>query len=367
MLTLQVAHALELEWSDLALNAIEKNIFSFPWFVIPSLPLLVKKNPEIVTIYQGNLLIGFLVIQKDFGYAKLPISFYRTALHPHQFLGTPLIREGYEDQFVAGICAWLDAAPRKRCFLLLTHLTGDSKMTNAIETTCKAQNRQLIELDRFQRAAIISGLQDKEVSENQLSASRRKSLHRKLKNLTAQGGVTIERLSSEDEIGSWLEDFLNIENTGWKREKETSILSSAANIAFYRKMTASAFKNGSLNFFRLSVAGKPISYTLDITCAPYAYCLKSAFDPSYKKYSPGVLMEYETLKYYSQHKLISIVDSCTDPKNKMLNELWPNRKPIVTLALARRGAAYKLQFAISHMLKNIKKIGSGSAAHASKD
>ena len=155
-LSLETAQTLAPDWSDLALNAIEKNIFYFPWFVLPSLPLLKKKQAKIVTVYQADLLIGLFVVQNEFGYANLPIQFYRTSIHLHQFLGTPLVRAGFADQFAMGLCAWLDDAPVEKSFLLLTHQTGDSEFTRAMERLCNSQDRQLVELDRKQRAAITS-------------------------------------------------------------------------------------------------------------------------------------------------------------------------------------------------------------------
>ncbi len=350
-LNLETARALYPHWSDLALNAIEKNVFYFPWFVTPSLPLLEVKQPKIVTVYLGDLLIGLFIVHEDIGYAHLPIPFYRTALHLHQFLGTPLVRTGYSDQFAAGLCAWLDAAPKERSFLLLTQQTGDSEIFRAVAKICKTQNRQLIMLDQAKRAAITPCPNGNGAPENHISKNRRKSLNRKLKNLISVGDVSIEKLSCEEDFDNWIDSFLTLENAGWKGDQQTSILSSKKDIALYREMVFSALNDGHLNFFRMTLNGEPIAYTLDISCPPNTYCVKSCFDPSYKEYSPGILMEFETLKYYSQHAQFGMVDSCTDPENAILNELWPDRKRIVTLAIARKGLVYRFLFWSSNTLK----------------
>ncbi len=350
-LDLESAQALVPAWSDLALNAIEKNVFYFPWFIIPSLPLLEKQQPKVVTVHHANQLIGLFLVHNDVGYANMPIPFYRTTIHLHQFLGTPLVRTGYADQFAAGVCAFLDAAPKERSFLLLTHQTGDSDLTRALECLCKHQSRQFVEVDRVQRAAIGPLTGDGTPPDKHLSSNRKKSLSRKLKNLIAQGDVCVEKLTHEGEIDVWLEGFFAIENAGWKGEQKTSILSSANDTALYRDMVSAAFTNGSLNFFRMKLDGKPIAYTLDISGPPYTYCLKTSFDPAFKKYSPGILMEFETLKYYAQHRQYGLVDSCSDPANTVLNELWPNQKSIVTIAIGRRGLVYKIIFWGSYVLK----------------
>lgn len=347
------ARAIEAQWSDLAQHAIEKNIFLYPWFIIPSLPLLAKHTPQIVTIYAGDLLIGLLMVRSDFGYAKLPLYFARTALHHEQYLATPLVRQGYAAQFASGLCAWLDDRPSRDSFLMLSWVTGNSEIQDAILATCADQQRQCAEFNRFERAAIgpVQPNIALAKAESLLSSNRRKSLMRSRKSLSALGALSIEKLSRQEQVADWLDDFLTMENSGWKRENRSSILSSADETALYRQMVASAFDQGHLHFFRLCLAGKAIAYTLDIIALPHAYCLKSAFDQAYKKYAPGVLMEFETLQYYYQHGDFDLVDSCTAPDNAMLNSLWPDRKPIVDLAIARKGGGHQQLFAVMVFLK----------------
>ena len=104
-LTEETLSDLYSEWLNLAHCAIEKNVFFFPWFVHASIPLLEPKQPQIVTIYQEGLLIGLTIMQSDTGYAKVPVGFFRSCLQYHQFLATPLIRNGYAKEFFSGIGA----------------------------------------------------------------------------------------------------------------------------------------------------------------------------------------------------------------------------------------------------------------------
>ncbi len=351
-LTIDSATALEFAWADLARNANEKNIFTFPWFVIPSLTLLARFDPRIVTIYQDGLLIGLLLVRGDIGYAKLPVPFYRTALHYEQYLGTPLVRAGFEAQFAEGLCAWLDTAPARYCFLALTLMTGEGAVADAIGAQCAAQKRHRMTLNQFRRAAIAPLPQNQETTDFDLGAGRRKSLRRSMRSLSALATVAVERLSDQADLVDWIEDFLRLENTGWKREAGSSILSCPNEAALYRQIISCAFHNGSLNFSRLCLGGQPIAYTLDIVIGRHAYCLKSAIDQTYKKFAPGVLMEFETLKYYRQQQGIELVDSCTAPDNALLNELWPDRKLIVDIIVARKGVGYGGLFTVIQRIKS---------------
>lgn len=359
-LTTGSAHAIEDQWNELALNSSEKNIFAFPWFVIPSIPLLAPTKPRLVTIYDDELLIGLFLARSDMGYAKMPVTFMRTALHHEQFLGTPLVRCGFETLFAAGLCGWIDTNRADCCFLNLAMMTADDIISDAIAAYCLLDKRPLMQVSRFERASITSNMNIEKqgtlsAPDQSLSASRKKSLRRTRNSLSKRGDVTIERLSRdtnhEVDLHNWIQDFLRMENTGWKKEQGSSILSSATETHLYQKMIVSASHANALTFSRLCLDGKPISYTLDIGIPPDGYCVKSAIDQAYRKYSPGVLMEYETLKYYHQDGNFSRLDSCTAPDNELLNRLWPDRKPIMDLVIGRKGIFYNAVFKSIRSLK----------------
>lgn len=345
-LTAQAIADLDDQWYDLAAGAVEKNVYFFPWFIQASLGLYKNKQPTLLSIYYDDLLIGLLTYEDSFGYAKLPIGFYRTALHPHQFTGTPLIRDGYAQSFAAGLGLWIDAAPQSRSFCQLLQLNGEEEIVSALEERFTAEKRAFAFLERNERAAILTPQGPAQISHSHISKSRLKSIKRRRKNLEKLGSVSIETLSKDDDIQIWFDDFLRVENCGWKNELGTSIQENPADIEFYREMLGDAQKNNCVNFFRLCLDGKAIAYTLDILSGPFSYCLKCGHDFEYRKYAPGVLLELETLDYYVSNGEENIVDSCTHFDNTMLNDLWPDRKKIVSLGIAKKQIHHKILFNI---------------------
>jgi len=311
-LTHAVTEGLGRKWHDLAIHSVEKNIFSFPWFVIPSIDLLTRKKAQILTIYDQDILIGLYLFCGDRGYATLPVSFHRTALHPDQFSGLPLVRAGFEEKFARGLCAWIDAAPRDRQFLLMEMLAADGPVARALTKICEQQGRSLVVVESFQRAAIFPLEHRQADADTLIRRSRRKSLRRKARNLAKLGIVRFEKLTSKADLQDWLDGFLILENSGWKKEGGSSVLSNPKEIAFYNQMLPSAFDQNALNFFRLTLDGRAIAYTLDLLGKTRAYCMKCAYDQDYRQYSPGVLMEYETLLFYLKSEEFQLVDSCTD-------------------------------------------------------
>ncbi len=352
------------EWQDLNAQPSEANLFQSPAFLMPSLPLLASQNPVIVTIREGDLLIGALILRRDVGYAKLPVTFWRSALHHEQYLGTPLVRAGHEGAFAAGLCAWLDQAPRQYCFVILSLISPDGAIAKAIAQHCAADGRLVSPFAEQTRAAIAPSGRGEINADQLLSSNRRKGLRKARKNLAKHVGgeekITIQTLAEAADLAAWIEDFLRLENSGWKKEQGSSILSCKHETALYKAIISDAFAAGNLHFSRLCADGQAIAYTLDIAAPPMGFCLKSAIDQDYRKFSPGVLMEYATLAHYLGKSDLALVDSCSAPDNHLLNELWPDRKTIADLAIARKGAFYSMIFRIVRRIKGL----TGSAAGA---
>jgi CelD/BcsL family acetyltransferase involved in cellulose biosynthesis len=344
-LTLEVVLALTPEWEDLAQDVAEANIFQFPHFIRHSLPLLAWQRPQIITIRQAHLLIGIAILQRDVGYAKLPVPFWKSAIHAEQYLGTPLVRAGFEEEFAAGLTAWLDQAPLHCGFLQLAKIASDGPVAKAMMKLTQQAGRALMIANLHERAGIAPKARPGALADTHLSASRRRSIRRARKRLDDAGEVSIERLDKKDQLDEWIDQFLVMEDSGWKREAGSSILSCVRETALYRAMMREAFENGNLNLTRLNLNQMPIAYTLDILAPPTGFCLKSAIHPDYRKYSPGVLMEFETLKFYLGDTTLELLDSCTHPENAMLNELWPDKRKIMDLMIARSGPIYGAMFA----------------------
>ena len=147
-LTKDAIQNLNSEWVELANNSIENNLFLSPWYAQASLNLFKDKNPFIVLIEFNNQLIGLAIFHSDIGYAKIPVGFFRTCSHYHQFLATPLIRKGCAEEFFIGVSKWLDASPANKSFCILELLSGIEEILNAANLAFKSQKRSVAILEK---------------------------------------------------------------------------------------------------------------------------------------------------------------------------------------------------------------------------
>ena len=350
-LTLASINEIEADWQNLLDNSIEQTVYLSPWFVSTTLELFRNPKTDLILVYHKAELIGLVLLESDKGYAKLPVGFLKNSIHPHQFLGTPLVRANSADLFATGLYSYLDTSRLVDAFILIRDITDKSEIAVALERVANSQGRRLVETNKFERAMIMR----RDEHSVQISKNRRKSLNRKRKALSEIGTITIERLSNVADAQFWFEDFARLENTGWKQKQKTSIAENPNDYDSYLQLVPAAIQNNALNFFRLKINDKPISYTIDFKSGDFIYCHRCAYDLEYKKYTPGVLMEYETLKFYTEKSLNMTVDSCTSPQNDLLNELWPDKKPIVTIAVSKTGFFYTSIFSFIHWLKAMLK------------
>lgn len=352
-LTSEAVSDLYDEWAALAHDSIEGNVFLLPWFIEASLPLLKPKNPTVITVHDGDILIGLALMQPDRGYARIPVGFYRSCHHYHQFLATPLIRKGYAKEFFATLGKWLDSSPASASFCLLNLLSGDGEIAQAADEVFNAESRSMALVDQFERAAIIGPATSVQDSERHISKNRLKSLNRRRKQLAKTGDVSIEHFSPDDNAQEWLEDFIRLENSGWKHDIKTSIAENPIDAEFYHQMIDAAEAENALSFMRLVVDRVAIAYTLDLHCDSFVYCLKCAHDADYRKYAPGVILEYETFKKYYRPGMHLYVDSCTSPENKMINDIWPHKRKVIALSFAKTGFHHALLLKSTMLVKNM--------------
>ena len=73
-----------------------------------------------------------------------------------------------------------------------------------------------------------------------------------------------------------------------------------------------------------------------LTAGDCRYAFKVAFDEEFRKQAPGAQLIVEVAEN-PPADAAAFVDSCSDPDNETLNRLWPDRRALVSVVLARPG------------------------------
>lgn len=125
-----------------------------------------------------------------------------------------------------------------------------------------------------------------------VSPSLRSQFRRRRRGLERLGRLSFRIGTTERD----LEVLLALEASGWKRRAGTAIVSDPRAEALYRDFAATAAARGWVRFYLLELDGRPIAADFGCAFAGRGYLLKTGFDETYARLSPGFVLRGEVLK-----------------------------------------------------------------------
>jgi predicted nucleic acid-binding Zn ribbon protein len=160
----------------------------------------------------------------------------------------------------------------------------------------------------------------------------------------------LERIDpqSSEENTHLLQQFFELETAGWKAQSGDPIAFDANKISYYENMTRAALSGKNLSWYRMSSNNKPIAMLLVFRRKEKLWVMKTAYDETYKAYSPGGLVLTQLLDDSLADPLIKTVDMIS---NYNWLERWnPEKKPYYSLRILpkfgwRRLTSWALNYA----------------------
>jgi CelD/BcsL family acetyltransferase involved in cellulose biosynthesis len=122
------------------------------------------------------------------------------------------------------------------------------------------------------------------------------NLRRRRARLQELGPLELEKWTGGPDFEEKLRIGLQIEQSGWKGEEKTAILSDAKAGPFYLGLAREAAQRGYLRLYFLKSAGKAIAFHFSVVLQGVYLFLKPGYDERYKEYSPGHLLVEDVLK-----------------------------------------------------------------------
>lgn len=334
------------EWLALAEDAAEPNAFGEAWFVAPALDQLREdRTVWIVEVRdEADLLAGVMPVAIEPRYGRIPVRHTSNWTHFQCFMGTPLIREGFETSFWHAMLEMLDASDWAPGFLSVSGLFENGAAHAGLRAAAARLDRPAATVHRYARAALQSRLSPEVYLAETLRGKKRKELRRLSNRLAEMGSVRFATLDRADELSRWCDDFLALESAGWKGSRGSAFANEAATTSFFRQVIAGAFDAGRLDFQRLDLDGRAIAMLVNFRTPPGSWSFKIAYDEEFARFSPGVLIEIENLPRVLGDPEIDWMDSCAVEDHPMINALWMERRAIVQVSVPlsgmRRRATY---------------------------
>jgi hypothetical protein len=325
-------------WEDLARSALEPNPFYEAWMLIPALQLLGKnKSLQLVLVFAQNqarpngppVLCGVFPLERKPKYKGLPVSVLSLWKHPYCFLCTPLLRADRARECLSAFFDWLESDTQTSPLVEFNYVSGEGPFNQAL-VDCLNERLSLSFLsDLYNRALFKPGSDADQYLRAAMSREHRKDVRRRARRLSEAGHVEFVALEMGKDLHAWLEEFIQLEASGWKKE-HGSIASKEEYRNYFMTVAEEAFRRGRLMMLGLKLDDQSIALKCNFLSGSGGYAFKIAYDEGHSRFSPGFLLEIENIRHLHARPEVEWMDSCAVPVHFMINRLWLDRRTIQT-------------------------------------
>ena len=317
-------------WRELAEQAAEPNPFMEPAFVLAAAQHLRSGRLFLFAPGRGNRFDAAVVLQPRHAFSKVPVPCFATRTNKYCFLGTPLIDAARVESGVAELIAMAKAGPYP--LLALELLGNDGPVVEALEEVAAAQRTALVRWNIADRAA-LRRRHELTYLTNTHRTKRRRELNR-LRRLAEREFSGISRTVDRSAEETAYDDFLRLEQSGWKGRVGTALADAPGDADFFRQACRAFAAEDRLQLLSWEVAGNRLSMKCNFRAGRGVFCFKIAYDENFAQYSPGIQLEVDNIELFHRERRAEWMDSCAEPDNTMINRLWPDRRSISTVLIA---------------------------------
>ncbi len=348
-------------WNRLIQTTVRPNPFFDPDFLIPALEhlndgsarVLVVDAPQRVWPEGPRVLCALLPLVKRRFYG-LPLSCFELWKHKQCFDCTPLVRKDCGAEVLTFVLDHL-ASHEKTSLLSFDTISGDGDFGRLLTDVLYQNAKTVFYRDAFTRACFFPSSDAETYINAEVSKNTRKGTQRLQRKLDEMGRLEISASSGTDNPQSLINDFLTLESSGWKGNKQTSLASQEAERTFFSQMARRSLASGKMSMLNVRFNGTPIGMACDLHQGDYGIAFKIAFDESYAEFSPGLVVAINNI-----HRLhasnVRMMDSCADPNHSMINRVWSGRTRFQSLVVALRGNSSRMATALMPFLQLLSKL-----------
>ncbi|MFN3620561.1 GNAT family N-acetyltransferase [Sphingorhabdus sp.] len=332
------------QWDMLATRCAEPNPFCESWFLAPALRHFDSEGRvQIFTLWDGDTLCGLMPFKFKPQYGRWWVPNFQNWLHHNAFLGVPLVRAGFEQLFWRRFLDALDSRPGPALFVHLCALPTDGPLVTALAIVAEEQNRRFDCVARTTRAFLQSDLSPAAYFEQAVRPKKRKELRRQKVRLSEEGVLNFTRCDSDAGLDTWVDEFLKLESSGWKGANGSALDCSDATRNLFIDVMNGAAVAKKLERRDLRLDGQPLAMLINLLSAPGSFSFKTAFDESFSRFSPGVLLQVENLDLLERPD-VDWCDSCAAEGHPMIDSLWTGRRVVGRYSVAIGGSARRAVF-----------------------
>ena len=332
-------------WPSLAQHAAEPNVFAEPWLALAGLkhcdPL---RTARIALLATGEARpIGLVPVIATRKLGRLPLPTLATWFHPNSFLTPAAAMAGREAAMWQGLLG--NAAthfPSCRALLAAGLVEGGAMHRGLLDAAATLGLPVAVEESTI-RAMLATNLDAEAYWDASVRAKKRKELRRQWARLGEEGVLTVDQGDGAGDPADWIEEFLALEARGWKGSNGSALASNPDTRAFFTEAMTAGWAEGKVLLTALRIDGRAIAMLVTLLSGNAGFSFKTAFDEAFARFSPGVLLQRESLGLLTDRKL-TFIDSCAAQDHPMIDSLWRERRTVVTLSMPLPGTANRLMW-----------------------
>ena len=340
---------IESDWRDLISRAHEPNVFMSPAAVRAAEQQLGRRCVTLLAwrgMGQGKRLDGvwaFALAAPP--HSPLPMRVLLSPAMPHGYLATPVIDRAAADDVLSAMLDLLADAGDLPKTIVLDPIRADGLTMRALARVSRIRGTEPFVVSEATRPVLASTLDGAAYFEKALSSGSRKKLRQHRRRLAEKGALTQEVFTTPAAVGKAFEEFLALEQAGWKGRRGTALLCNPAEAAFARAMIGDLAANGDAEIHALYADRGPVSMQIVLRAGAVAFTWKTAYDETMHDYSPGMLLLEDYTKAFLADARIARVDSCAYDESSFM-AAWSERQTIAQVWLnARRGGSRRFVLA----------------------
>ncbi|MEO0543580.1 MAG: GNAT family N-acetyltransferase [Pseudomonadota bacterium] len=329
--------------------ALEPNIFFSPRFAIPGLSRLDDRDVRLLLLHDqsdddlsgkrvGNvcLMMPFTVEKPSF---QIGPDIVRAWSNPYGPYGLPLIERRGSEQIVDDFFATLgQPGVQLPKIVVFPDIFMDSPLASLIRATALSAGLPMATAKPVNRPWLDATIDADSYLHNAISPHHRRNLGRLWRKLEKLGRVEYDIARSPEQVRLQMEEFLLLENAGWKGRKRTSLAADRYRAAFAREAVNLLAERDRSRIFTLSLEGRVIASLIVFIEGGRAWTWKTTYDETMRELSPGMQLMTRVTETLLDDPNVTSADSCALPDHPVMSRIWTQSRAVTTLVVGTHQA-----------------------------
>ena len=298
-------------WAELERDALEPNPFFAQEMVLPAARHLEGGAATHLLVADAADRLVFLLPVADghrFAGAKLPLL--KAWMHDYCYLGTPLL-SAHDDPmevWTAVACALRRVRPAP--LLVIQLHTGDGPVAEALRQA-DAQAGLGVQHSPATQRGFVHRRPAPTYATEWVARKHLANLARRRRQLSKTLGGPVETVDrAAAGIDGAIEEFLQLEGSGWKRRAGTALQCRPGHDRFFRELSRGFAEQGRLMLLSLQSGTQVLAQSTGLLAGPGLFGFKKAYDEAFARWSPGTLLDLDVLTWFHDTPQLCWLDTC---------------------------------------------------------